>query len=107
MSLAAKSCAPCNGASAMSENQAKEFLSQLEGWELAADAKSISTKRSFKNFAQSLAFVNRVGEIAEQEKHHPDFDFGWGYASITLTTHDAGGLHENDFIMASKINGIG
>ena len=73
---------------------------------LADGAGRIERKLSFGDFAATLAFVNRVGELAEAEGHHPDISFGWGYCDITLYTHKIGGLHENDFIMAAKINGL-
>ena len=61
---------------------------------------------NFKNFAESLAFVNKVGEIAESQDHHPDITFGWGYAEFQITTHDAGGLTRKDFALAKKIEAI-
>ncbi len=60
----------------------------------------------FKNFISSQNFVNNVGEIAEEEGHHPDISFGWGYAKIIITTHAIEGLSENDFILAAKIDQI-
>jgi len=60
----------------------------------------------FKNFLESQKFVNKVGEISEQEGHHPDILFGWGYAKISITTHAIEGLSENDFILAAKIDRI-
>ncbi len=85
--------------------QAKAML-EVPGWELANDGKAIKRRFTFKNFAQALDFVNKAGEIAESEGHHPDISFGWGYADIMLWTHAIGGLHENDFIVASKINAL-
>lgn len=82
------------------------MLKKVPGWELANGGKAIKRRFEFKNFKQALAFVNKVGEIAEAEDHHPDISFGWGYAEFLLWTHAIGGLHENDFIMASKINAI-
>ena len=75
--------------------------------ELARRARRIERKVSFDNFAQTLEFVIRVGELAEVEGHHPDIAFGWGYCDITLYTHKIDGLHENVFILAAKINGLG
>jgi 4a-hydroxytetrahydrobiopterin dehydratase len=69
-------------------------------------APAIRRKFTFRNFAESLAFVNQVAAVAETENHHPDIEFGWGYAVFTLYTHDIGGLHENDFIVAAKINAL-
>lgn len=76
----------------------------LKDWILSDDAKRISKKYAFKDFKEALAFVNAVGAIAEQEGHHPDIELGWGKVSITLTTHAIGGLSQNDFIVAAKID---
>src|SRR5437660_27643 len=73
-------------------------------WELRDDARRIDRTLRFRNFREALAFVQRVGELAENEGHHPDISFGWGYATVSLSTKKIKGLHENDFIMASKIN---
>jgi 4a-hydroxytetrahydrobiopterin dehydratase len=105
--LASKKCVPCEGGlTPLNHEQASALLNQTPGWELAADATSIHREYRFRNFAQALAFVNAVGDIAESEGHHPDIAFGWGYARITLWTHAIKGLHENDFIIASKINNL-
>ena len=61
-------------------------------------------KFDFKNFIDSQKFVNKVGRISEDEGHHPDIIFGWGYAKINITTHAITGLSENDFILAAKID---
>jgi 4a-hydroxytetrahydrobiopterin dehydratase len=82
------------------------LLFHVKDWVLSQDAKSISKKFEFKNFAEALAFVNKVGAIAESEGHHPDIELGWGKVNITLTTHAIGGLSQNDFIVAAKINNI-
>jgi 4a-hydroxytetrahydrobiopterin dehydratase len=68
------------------------------------DAHRIERRFSFRNFREALSFVQKVGEIAESEGHHPDVQFGWGYATISLQTKKIKGLHENDFIMATKID---
>ena len=105
MSLAEKQCVSCQGgAQPLDETGIQRLLGEVPGWQLGADGKSITRRFQFKNFAESLAFVNRVGEIAEAENHHPDISFGWGFAELLLTTHDIGGLHENDFIIAARIN---
>ena len=70
----------------------------------ARQGKRIERTYKFKNFREALGFVDRVGGLAEDEGHHPDITFGWGYATISLHTHKIKGLHENDFIMAAKIN---
>jgi len=105
--LTTKKCVPCEGGvEKLSPEAAKTLLKDIPGWEFADAGKAIKRRFTFKNFAQSLAFVNKVGEIAESEGHHPDITFGWGYAEILLWTHAIGGLHENDFIVASKVNAL-
>ncbi|MBM3618280.1 MAG: 4a-hydroxytetrahydrobiopterin dehydratase [Alphaproteobacteria bacterium] len=103
-----EACISCRntGAQPLSQTESQELLSQVEGWELAQDGKCILRRLKFKNFREALAFVNKLGEVAEAEKHHPDITFGWGYAEIVYTTHDVGGLHRNDFILAAKTNAL-
>lgn len=81
-----------------------EALKGLDGWH--EDGGHIKKRFEFVNFAESLAFVNRVGELAEAADHHPDITFGWGYAEFTSTTHDRGGVTDVDLALAKKINGI-
>lgn len=103
--LAEKECVPCKGGiPALTEVAAKEFLKQTPLWELRDNATKLFRDFQFKNFVKALEFVNKVGEISEQEKHHPDIQLGWGYARIFIQTHKINGLHENDFILASKID---
>ena len=104
MSLSMKQCVPCRGGvPPLDRGQAEIYLKEVPGWELVEDTR-IQRRFKFKNFVEALDFVNRVGELAEQESHHPDIGFGWGYCDVTLYTHKIKGLHENDFIMAAKIN---
>jgi len=103
--LAQKKCVACEGwETPLNKIEAEVLLKQVPGWELDADAKNISRKFKFKDFAQALAFTNKVGAIAESEGHHPDIELGWGRVAITLTTHAIKGLSENDFIVAAKID---
>jgi len=76
-------------------------LKDLTGWKAENDV--LSRRFEFKDFADALRFVNRVGEIAERNDHHPDITFGWGYAEINLTTHDRGGITDFDFAVAKEI----
>ncbi len=76
----------------------------MDGWHAESDV--LKKRFEFKNFAEALEFVNRVGAIAEAHDHHPDISFGWGYAEINLTTHDRGGITDFDFAVARKINEI-
>ena len=80
------------------------FQSQAPEWVLRDDARRIERTFRFRNFREALAFVQRVGELAETEGHHPDISSGWGYATVSLSTKKIKGLHENDFIMPSKID---
>ena len=105
MGLTEKKCTPCQGGvEPMAEAQARDYLEQVPGWELKPGGKAIQRKFKFKNFAQANEFVDRVGELAESEDHHPDITFGYGYATVEISTHKIGGLHENDFIFAAKTN---
>lgn len=106
--LAGKKCVACEGGLVpLTLQQAETMVQNIPGWELKDNAKKIYREYRFSNFKKSLAFVNRIGEIAEQEKHHPDIMVGWGYVNITIQTHAIQGLHENDFILAAKINKLG
>lgn len=105
--LISKHCIPCDALTKPFDlEQAQSYLPDVPDWELDDEAKKIKRKFKFKNFAESLAFVNKVGELAESEGHHPDIELGWGYVKIKLTTHAIHGLSENDFILAAKINEI-
>ncbi len=86
--------------------QAEGFAQEVDGWILKDGAKKIEKEIKFKNFAEALAFVNKVGAVAEEENHHPDIELGWGKVQITLMTHSIGGLSENDFILAAKIDAL-
>ncbi len=105
--LKEKQCVPCRkGETALTLEQAAGYLGFVEGWDIVDEGKALIRSFKFKNFAEALAFVNQVGEIAEVEDHHPDITFGWGYVTILFTTHAIKGLHENDFICAAKVNGL-
>ncbi len=107
MSLAEKHCVPCQGGvPPLPQEDAEQLLAQVPGWSLVQDGTRLERRFTFKNFAAAMAFVKRVGDLAEQEGHHPDIAFGWGYATVTYYTHKIGGLHENDFVMAAKVNEI-
>lgn len=105
--LTGKTCIPCQGGILPLElAEAEKLAEQTPGWELRDGAHHIDKKFEFGDFVQSLAFVNKVGGLAESEGHHPDIEFGWGYCKITVYTHKINGLHENDFILAAKINAL-
>jgi 4a-hydroxytetrahydrobiopterin dehydratase len=103
--LAQKSCTPCRGGvPPLEPDAARHLLTAVPGWELADDARKIQRSYRFRDFREALAFVGHVGALAEAEGHHPDVSFGWGYATVSLQTKKIGGLHENDFILAAKID---
>ena len=105
--LAEKTCTPCRGGvPPLTRDEAQRFQAQAPDWELADDAHRIERTFRFRNFREALAFVQEVGELAETEGHHPDISFGWGYVTVSLSTKKIKGLHENDFIMASKIDRV-
>lgn len=103
--LARKHCTPCEGGMPpATKEEAAILLRRVADWKITPDGKAIGKSFRFKNFAQALTFVNKIGAIAEEEGHHPDIGLHWGRVDISLTTHAIGGLSENDFILAAKIN---
>lgn len=107
MSLAEKTCTPCQGGvQPMGADEAKRHLSEVPGWELTHEATRIRRDLKLKDFRAALDVVNRVGELAEQENHHPEIAFGYGHVTVEIWTHKINGLHENDFILAAKINNV-
>jgi 4a-hydroxytetrahydrobiopterin dehydratase len=103
--LAGKTCTPCrSGVPPLDRAAAERYLREAPGWALQDEGKRIERRFQRKNFKDALALVNRIGALAEEEGHHPDITFGWGYVVVSLHTHKIKGLHENDFIMATKIN---
>ncbi len=103
MSLADKTCVPCRGGvPPLESSKVQELLGQLEnGWELNTQG-HIERMYTFNNFAEALAFVNRVGAVAETEGHHPDLYLAWGKCKVEIWTHKINGLTESDFFMAAK-----
>jgi 4a-hydroxytetrahydrobiopterin dehydratase len=102
--LASRQCVPCRGGvPPMEGQQIQEFVSQLDGWEVIEDH-HLKKVYGFKNFRETLDFVVRVGELAEQQGHHPDICFGWGKAEVTIWTHKINGLTESDFVLAAKLD---
>jgi 4a-hydroxytetrahydrobiopterin dehydratase len=104
--LTKKHCTPSEKAGkALSASQIKKYLAEVPDWILAADGKRIRRKWAAKDFLTALDFFNRVGRIAQAEDHHPDLHLrGYRNVTIELSTHDLGGLSENDFIVAAKID---
>ena len=104
--LASKRCVPCEGGTPpIQGEELKSLLGQLDGWELA-DGKRLEKEYRFPDFLAALAFVNRLGQVAEEQGHHPDIYLTWGKVRVTLSTHSIGGLSENDFILAAKADRV-
>lgn len=105
--LAEKTCTPCRGGiPPLSAGEAASYHAQTPQWSLAEGAAHIERTYRFRNFREAFAFVERAAALAEAEGHHPDIGFGWGYATVSLRTKKIKGLHENDFIMAAKLDRI-
>ncbi|HEX6124567.1 MAG TPA: 4a-hydroxytetrahydrobiopterin dehydratase [Pyrinomonadaceae bacterium] len=88
----------------MTAEQAEAMLAGTAGWDIDGD--TLRKRFEFANFAESLEFVNKVGELAEAADHHPDITFGWGYAELRTTTHDRGGITDVDFALVKKIDAL-
>lgn len=103
--LAEKSCTPCRGGvPPLSREAAEDYRRQAPDWALVDEAARIERTYRFRNFREAFGFVERAAALAEAEGHHPDISFGWGYATVSLRTKKIKGLHENDFIMAAKLD---
>jgi 4a-hydroxytetrahydrobiopterin dehydratase len=105
--LAEKSCTPCRGGvPPLTPDEVAAHRGETPEWAVRDDGGRIERSFKFKNFAEAFAFVQKAAGLAEAEGHHPDISFGWGYATVSLQTHKIKGLHENDFIMAAKLDRI-
>lgn len=105
MSLTSKKCSPCEGGiGKLPDAEITKHLAEVTAWHRLGD--TIEKQWKFKNYVEAEAFVVKVGKIAEEEGHHPDISFGWGYVKVNLTTHGAKGLTLNDFILAAKIDAL-
>ena len=108
--LHTKKCIPCDGGiPGFDITEIHKYLKMVDGWEVKSGEDKIYyliKNFKFKNFIESQNFINQVGRISEEEGHHPDITFGWGYAKIHISTHAIEGLSENDFILAAKIDKI-
>ena len=105
-----KKCIPCEGGVLPFDvTEIHKYQKKIDGWDITKNIKNnylLKKNFRFKNFKESQNFVNKVGDISEEEGHHPDITFGWGYVKINITTHAIEGLSENDFILAAKIDQI-
>jgi len=104
--LASRACVPCRGGvPPLKGEEITNLLGELNGW-LVVSEHHLSKVFKVGDFKEALAFVNRVGELAEEQGHHPDVCFGWGKVEITIWTHKIDGLTESDFILAAKIDAL-
>lgn len=106
MDLKDKKCVPCHSyvPPLSLEEKQLQLTSLSPEWHLVHDNTRLRRDFKFKNFKRALEFTNEVGEIAEEEKHHPEFFLGWGHCDIEIWTHTNNNLHDNDFILAAKID---
>ena len=108
--LSKKKCIACDGnIPAFDTREIHKYLKKVDGWEVKTNEDQsyfLIKEFSFKNFKESQNFVNKIGDIAEEENHHPDISFGWGYCNVKIYTHAIKGLAESDFILAAKIDRI-
>ena len=103
--LASKNCVPCKGGvPPLSPDRIKDLLTQLAGGWSVEQAFHLTRTFKFKDFVEALAFVNRVGAMAEQQGHHPDLHLSWGQVVVEIWTHKINGLTESDFVFAAKVD---
>ena len=109
MSLKDKRCVPCEGGTPpLDDATTRKLLGQISGWAVASEAGEARLRKRFEfvDFLAAMAFVDKMAAVAEEEAHHPDFCVHYSRVDVTLWTHAVGGLSENDFILADKIDGI-
>jgi 4a-hydroxytetrahydrobiopterin dehydratase len=105
MDLKQKKCVPCEGGvPALTADEASRLLSQLSGWRIDPGTVELRKRFKFASFPDTMAFVNRMARLAEAEGHHPDFCVRFTVLDVSLTTHAIGGLSENDFVLAAKLD---
>ena len=103
--LAGRSCKACQGnAKKLDDAQVRSYLKELPGWALAGS--EIAKTYSFKNYYETIAFVNATAWVSHHEDHHPDLEVGYNRCRVRYSTHSVGGLSENDFICAAKIDAL-
>ena len=101
------SCKPCEGGTPpLDRNAATALLAQVPGWALSGTAGEISRTFRFKNYYETMAFVNALAWVAHREDHHPDIEVGYNRCHVRFSTHSVKGLSQNDFICAAKLNAL-
>lgn len=102
--LAKKQCVPCKGGvPPLERDQVERLLEEIDGWRIEREF-HLTKEHEFPDFVSALAFVNRIGEVAEQQAHHPDIHLAWGRVGVEIWTHKINGLTESDFILAARID---
>lgn len=106
--LTSKNCVPCEGGvPPLGSEEVEELLTEVRGWDLLEGAQpKIEKEFKFDDFEEAMQFVNKVAELAEEEGHHPDIEISYNVVTIQLYTHAIDGLHENDFILAAKVDDL-
>ncbi len=102
--LSTRRCKPCQGGEPLGADQVQTYLHQVDDWSLDPGGKSISRNFQFKDFYQTMAFANAVAWLAHSEDHHPDLELSYKACRVRYSTHKVGGLSENDFICAARVN---
>lgn len=105
MSLAEKTCVPCRGGvPRLALNEVRDYMRDAPGWAPNEDATRITRTFTFADFADARALAEAIGALCEDQGHHAELTYGWGYCRVMFQTHKIRGLHENDFIMAAKVD---
>lgn len=107
MDLLQKKCVPCKeGTPPLSRDEADKLLGQLDGWELLEEEEMLKIRKKFKfdTYMEGINFVSKIATVAEEQDHHPDLEVGWRKVTVNFCTHNIGGLSQNDFVMAAKID---
>ncbi len=106
MNLSDKTCIPCRGGvPPLTEEEQVPLLAQLKGWSVE-DGHHLVRDYKFDNFVKALEWVNKAGQVAEEQGHHPEIQLGWGHAKVMIWTHKIDGLTESDFILAAKYDAL-
>jgi 4a-hydroxytetrahydrobiopterin dehydratase len=106
MALKNQHCTPVKGTPPLSAVEVHELLAQVPGWQAAEDCRSLDRQFGFKDFHDTMAFVNALAFVAHREDHHPDLEVGYNRCTVHYSTHAVGGLSRNDFICAARVNAL-
>lgn len=106
MALKDQHCTPVKDTAPLSTVEVHELLAQVPGWEAGEDCRSLHRRLTFRNFHETMGFVNALAFIANREDHHPDLEAGYNRCTVHFSTHAIGGLSRNDFICAARINAL-